>query len=81
MLPEVSGFDICRDVRNDPALQCICIIMMTARSSAQQQARCRQIGADAFLPKPFELQTLREIIRDQMRRAACHNAPPRPSLP
>lgn len=64
MLPEVSGFDICREVRADATLDAIRIVMMTARGSGPQQARCLQLGANAFLPKPFELQALRNIIRD-----------------
>ncbi len=63
MLPGVSGFDICRDVRNDPDLRAVRIIMMTARGSAQQQARCIEAGADAFVPKPFDLQSLRALLR------------------
>lgn len=73
MLPEVSGFDICRDLRLDPALAQVRVIMMTARGSAQQQARCLASGADAFIPKPFELQTLRVALRDQVTLAV---APP-----
>lgn len=70
MLPGVSGFDICRDVRNDPDLATVRIIMMTARGSVHQQARCLQAGADAFIPKPFELQSLRASLRGQLARSA-----------
>lgn len=75
MLPEVSGYDICRDVRGDAALDDVRIIMMTARGSAQQQARCLQSGADAFIPKPFELQAVRELLRSQLQGASASRQP------
>ena len=63
MLPGASGFDICQDVRKDPDLRHVRIIMMTARGSAQQQSRCIEAGADDFIPKPFDLQSLRTLLR------------------
>jgi len=63
MLPEVSGYDICRDVRDDPALSEVKILMMTARGSAMERKRGLELGADGFISKPFELQDLRAEIR------------------
>ena len=59
MLPGRSGYDICRDLRADPALATIRILMMTARGSALEQKRGLDHGADGFIAKPFDLNDLR----------------------
>ena len=46
MLPEVSGYDICRDIRTDPGLADVRVLMMTARGSAAEQKRVLALGAD-----------------------------------
>lgn len=71
MLPGLSGFEICREVREDTVLDSVRIVMMTARGSAQQQAHSIKLGADAFLPKPFDLGKLRDTIREQILLAAA----------
>lgn len=64
MLPEVSGYDICRDIRTDPGLAEVRVLMMTARGSAAEQKRVLALGADGFISKPFELKFLRtEVYR------------------
>lgn len=63
MLPQVSGYDICRAVRADPAMAGVRILMMTARGSVAQRDRAMAAGADGFLAKPFSLDDLREKMR------------------
>lgn len=61
-LPERSGYDICDDIRRDPALARTRILMMTARGSATEQRRALEHGADGFVAKPFDLTFLRAEI-------------------
>jgi DNA-binding response OmpR family regulator len=64
MLPEMSGHDICRDLRRDPSLADVRVLMMTARGSALDRRRAIDEGADAFVTKPFDVKDLRaEVIR------------------
>jgi DNA-binding response OmpR family regulator len=64
MLPEMSGHDICRDLRRDPSLADVRVQMMTARGSVQDRRRAIDEGADAFVTKPFDVKDLRaEVIR------------------
>jgi DNA-binding response OmpR family regulator len=63
MLPGASGFEICQDVRMDPALAGVKILMMTARGSAIERRKGLAIGADGFIAKPFELRELRAEVR------------------
>lgn len=59
MLPEVSGYEICEQIRLDPALGEVKILMMTARGSAPERSKGLALGADGFLAKPFALADLR----------------------
>jgi two-component system phosphate regulon response regulator PhoB len=63
MLPEVSGYEICQQVRQDPALSEVRILMMTARGSAIERRKGLAMGADGFISKPFELKELRAEVR------------------
>lgn len=63
MLPEVSGYEICQSVRQDPALAGVKILMMTARGSAIERRKGLAMGADGFISKPFELKELRAEVR------------------
>lgn len=70
MLPEVSGYDICRDIRTDPGLADVRVLMMTARGSATEQRRVLALGADGFISKPFELTLLRQEVHRVLGGAA-----------
>lgn len=59
MLPDVSGYQIVQDVRADPALADVRVLMMTARGSVVERRRGLALGADGFIAKPFELAELR----------------------
>ena len=64
MLPGASGYDICRDLRGDPGLAQVRVLMMTARGSAAEQRRALDLGADGFISKPFAMADLRaEVAR------------------
>ncbi|PYF11696.1 response regulator receiver protein [Rhodobacter viridis] len=62
MLPEVSGYEICQEVRADGALSDVRIVMMTARGSALERRKALALGADGFIAKPFELKELRDEL-------------------
>lgn len=59
MLPDVSGYQIVQDVRADPALKDVRVLMMTARGSVVERRKGLALGADGFIAKPFELSELR----------------------
>jgi len=74
MLPEVSGYEICQNVRMDPDLAAVKILMMTARGSAMERRKGLAMGADGFISKPFELKALRA----EVRRILSGEAPEQP---
>ena len=59
MLPDVSGYEICQEVRADAGLSNVKILLMTARGSAMERRKGLALGADGFISKPFELKELR----------------------
>lgn len=63
MLPDLSGYEICREVRRDADLGSVKILMMTARGSAAERTKALSHGADGFVTKPFDLEGLRAEMR------------------
>ena len=59
MLPEVSGYQIVQDLRADPSLRDVRVLMMTARGSVMERRKGLALGGDGFIAKPFELAELR----------------------
>ncbi len=69
MLPELSGFEICRALRGDKATETIPIIMVTARAEETDRIVGLDIGADDYLAKPFSPNELVARVRALMRRS------------
>ena len=53
LLSGLSGLDICRQLKNDPATSHIPVIMVSAHSSGKE--KCMEAGADFYVAKPFEM--------------------------
>ena len=69
MMPEQNGLDLCREVRAmDSSLAHIPIIMLTARGDHADRITGLEIGADDYLPKPFNPRELVARIRALLRR-------------
>jgi len=68
MLPDMCGFDLCADLRRNPALAGMPVLMMTARGDPADAATARAVGANGLILKPFDLATLRSDV-DRLLRA------------
>jgi DNA-binding response OmpR family regulator len=53
MMPEINGYEVCRIIKNDPALKGIYVIMLTAKGQVAEQERGKEVGADEYIVKPF----------------------------
>ena len=75
MMPELDGFEVCRRLRANPALQTIPVVMLTALDGRDSRLRGLEVGADEFLTKPvdpIELCTrVRTITRLNRFRQIC----------
>jgi len=67
MLPEMDGFELCRTIRKESTLP---IIMLTARGDVMDRIVGLELGADDYLPKPFEPRELLARIQTILRRTA-----------
>lgn len=63
MMPGRSGIEVCRDVRGDPVLEKIPVLMTTARVTASDRNECLAAGVDSVLPKPFSLRSFLAIVQ------------------
>jgi DNA-binding response OmpR family regulator len=70
-LPGMSGFDVCRQIRERAATP---IMMLTVRSSEEDEVRGLDLGADDYLTKPFSPRTLLARVRALLRRGEAHPA-------
>ena len=70
MLPEVTGIEVCRQLRADKALREIPIIMLTARGEEDDRVRGIDTGADDYLVKPYSPRELIVRIKALLRRAS-----------
>jgi len=65
MLPEMDGFELCRTIRKNNDIP---IIMLTARGDVMDRVVGLELGADDYLPKPFEPRELVARIQTVLRR-------------
>ncbi|MEN9770492.1 MAG: Transcriptional regulatory protein BaeR [Pseudomonadota bacterium] len=65
MLPEMDGFELCRNIRKESDIP---IVMLTARGDVMDRVVGLELGADHYLPKPFEPRELVACIQTVLRR-------------
>ena len=67
MLPEMNGFEVCREIRSFSQVP---VVMLTARGDLMDKVAGLELGADDYLPKPFEPRELVARIQSVLRRTA-----------
>jgi DNA-binding response OmpR family regulator len=68
MLPGMSGSELCRRLRREPATKRTPIIMLTAKASESERVAGLDLGADDYLTKPFSVRELLARVRAVIRR-------------
>ena len=63
MLPKIDGFKVCSLLKKDARYAKILILMFTARAHAEDEKLAREVGADAYVTKPFDRLPLLEKIQ------------------
>jgi len=87
LMPGKNGYEVCREIRQNPALSHIAILLMTGAFEVVDEDKNRLSGADEFIIKPFESQTLIEatnrLIALTAQRATTTSSPsaPQPVAP
>ncbi|MEW6336013.1 MAG: ATP-binding protein [Acidobacteriota bacterium] len=67
MMPGRSGTDLCREIKGDPLLHSIPVVLLTARVGSEATLEGYAHGADDFVAKPFHPQVLLARVRAQLR--------------
>ncbi len=70
MMPNTSGFDLCRAIKDDPMLKHVPVILLTARGESETALEGFGVGADDFVAKPFHPQVLGARIRAHLENRA-----------
>ena len=76
MLPDGDGLDLCRELRNNPRTRQLPLLMLTARGEPMDRIVGLELGADDYLPKPFEPRELVARIRAVLRGGPGPAVPP-----
>ena len=69
MLPDISGLEVCRQLKSDPALREIPVMMLTARSEEIDRVVGFELGADDYVVKPFSVRELILRVQAVLRRS------------
>lgn len=69
MMPKLDGFAVLEAVRADPALNGTRILMLTAKGREAEQKKGLEMGADAYMPKPFSTRELVEKVNELLAAA------------
>ena len=73
MMPGMSGYDVCRKIRANPATAMLPVIMVTALDPAQERVKGIDAGADDFLTKPIHQPEILARVRSLLRIKALHD--------
>lgn len=64
MMPRKDGWEVCAELKADPDLAGIPVVILSARAQATDVARGTEVGADAYLTKPFDPIDLIELVAE-----------------
>lgn len=64
MMPKMNGYDVVREVRSEPELEDIHIVLLTAKGQESDKTVGLEAGANAYLTKPFSPSRILELAKD-----------------
>lgn len=73
LMPHLDGYEVLARMKDDDVLRHIPVLMITALDDVQSAVRCIELGADDYLPKPFDPVVLRARIRASLTRKRVHD--------
>ena len=79
MLPDISGLEVCRNLKSDPATRSIPVVMVTAKGAEVDRVVGFELGADDYVVKPFSVRELLLRIQAVLRRSQPGPAPAAPA--
>jgi CheY-like chemotaxis protein len=73
-LPGISGYEVCEQIRSDPALDDVVVLMTSQRVSLEARAYSYEAGANAYLSKPYTMEQLAKEVRRLLEPAPDDDA-------
>ncbi len=73
VMPEMSGYEVCRDIRGNPATAMLPVVMVTALDPGEERIKGIEAGADDFLTKPINQAELLARVRSLLRIKELHD--------
>jgi class 3 adenylate cyclase/CheY-like chemotaxis protein len=73
MMPGMSGYDVCRKIRENPATSTLPVVMVTALDPGQERVKGIEAGADDFLGKPIHQPEILARVRSLLRIKGLHD--------
>lgn len=61
-LPRVSGIDVLRAIKGDPATRAIPVVMLTSSAEGQDLSECYKLGVNSYIVKPVEFDSFQEEV-------------------
>ncbi|ACG75328.1 two component transcriptional regulator, winged helix family [Anaeromyxobacter sp. K] len=71
MLPDVSGTEVCRQIKSDPRTRHVPVVMLTAKGDEVDRVVGFELGADDYVTKPFSVRELVLRLKAVLRRAGA----------
>ena len=62
MMPEMDGMELCKQIKENADLSPIPVVFITAKNDLESKVRGLQLGAEAYIEKPFSIKYLREMV-------------------
>jgi twitching motility two-component system response regulator PilG len=72
MLPGLDGFEVCRSIKENPETRHIPVVILTARKGSADLERGLELGADAYITKPFKSSRVMETVAELLARGTSH---------
>lgn len=74
MMPEINGFELCKEIRADPRFKTTPILLLTAHSTREQKLLGFEHGVDEFMGKPYDSQELLTRIQNLLEKKETYRA-------
>lgn len=67
MMPKLSGFEVCKRIREDASIKNTKVVMVTAKDQQRDESRGLESGADDYIMKPFEPAELLHVVNQVLK--------------
>ena len=67
MMAKMNGYQVCRELKGNPETKATPVIMLTAKSQESDKFWAKEVGAEDYVTKPFDMEELIEKIRGYLQ--------------